>query len=60
MKLEEAIKILTTHHRDQCTSIDSDTDDALQLGIEALKRRKYQSEQTSKWADIILPGETRE
>ena len=37
-----------------------DYQDAVKLDIEALKRCKYISEHTDRWAGVLLPGETEE
>ena len=59
-KIDEDIKIkMRNRHMGILgpTEKDFEADD---LSIEALKRRKYESERTSRWADMPLPGETKE
>ncbi len=59
MKINEAIERLETFVERHTSAGYSDLIPALKLGIEALKRRKRESERTSKWADIPLLGETK-
>lgn len=58
MKLEKALKLIQADIDDKDVEWDSQLGEAYKLSFEALKCRKYQSEQTSKWADILLLGET--
>ena len=60
MKLDKAIEILDSCVSETENILWPESLEAHKLGIAALRRRQYQSEQTSKWADIRLPGETEE
>ncbi len=58
MTIDEAIKVLSEYVFEDKPQDITAFDNATRLGIEALKRRKRESERTSRWADISLPGET--
>lgn len=60
MKLEKAIEILIRLSLYNLREFHPNAFDAIGLGIEALKRCKYLSEHTTRWADVPLPGETIE
>jgi len=60
MKLEKAIEIKTDYVEHLPLGVNADWINADRLSIEAVKRRKYISEYTSRWADIPLPGETED
>lgn len=60
MHLEEAIEILSDpNHLTFLRTIDKH-DQALNLGIEALKRIKYRRDQGKGYEPKLLPGETKE
>lgn len=60
MKIEKAIEILATYKAGAYEDTSGDLDDALQLGIEALKRLK--DGDNLSYAELLkpLPGETDE
>ena len=60
MKLERAIKILTLHANADPETPLNDLIDAIQLGIEALKRVKCLNRIQFLFNDEALPGETKE
>ena len=57
MKITKAIEILELNALEQGSYLPPDYITALKLGIEALKRCKYISEHTARWAQVLLPGE---
>lgn len=60
MKLEKAIEILEDSREWTCETRMPDIDDALQLGIEALKREVGWRKLCSFMPVHLLPGETKE
>lgn len=58
MELEKAIEILTEELKEPSTCNYQDTLEATKLGIEALKRCQYQSQNPMYWPVNPLPGET--
>ena len=60
MKLDTAIKTLAFLVDQKADTISANEKEATELGIEALKRCKYISEHTARWADVPLAGETKE
>jgi len=60
MSIDEAIKILSERFHDPTCKFDDDYYDAIQLGIEALKRIRSQYDPDHQHMRIPLPGETRE
>ena len=58
MNIPKAIEILTILHRDLDINWMDDYKDAIQLGIEALKRTKSNREVYWGAAYVPLPGET--
>jgi len=60
MKLEKAIEILNLILGDQPSNFQEDDEDALKLGIEALKRVQLQRTHGGVITETMLPGETEE
>ena len=60
MTIDEAIEITNNVLPTLDYRLEEAEKAAIKLGIEALKRRKYESERTSRWADMSLPGETKD
>ena len=60
MKLEKAIEILQHYHVEPALPRRGFVEDALKLGIEAMKRIKDYRERSSTFATPLLPGETEE
>ena len=58
MKLEDAIEVLTRCLPKEEGDVRDDLDDALKLGIEALKQVKKFQQMGSKINPLRLPGET--
>ena len=60
MNLKKAIEILQSYLRGDEPDYDPDLPDAIRLGIEALKRVKYQHDDNEFVPDFLLPGETED
>jgi len=60
MKLQKAIEIIQSHTYPGTHHEDLDLDDALKLGIEALKRRLEYNHKNLIDFSVLLPGETSE
>lgn len=60
MNIAKAIEIKGRTGEDFLNTDPDEIDEADRLSIEALKRCKYISEHTTRWADVLLPGETKE
>lgn len=60
MTIEEAIRILSAYAYENKTIPVQELDDAIKLGIEALKREKGQRTMGLPSPIVLLPGETRE
>jgi len=58
MKLDEAIERLEVFEKDVSEGAPELLDDAINLGIEALKFHKYMREKIGKGYTVLLPGET--
>jgi len=58
MTIDEAIKVLEPVYQGFIPSANPKSIEALKLSVEALKRCKYISEHTERWAGVLLPGET--
>ena len=59
MKLEKAIEILTTYMKGSNEAEPVDFDDALMLGVEALKRIRDGRTKSYDYFGHLLPGETK-
>lgn len=59
MKLEEAIKHQERRVASPFVRAHSDSENAMQLGIEAMKREKKYREDHPDVAPYLLPGETK-
>ena len=59
MTIDEAIRILTADKSDEVATEMEDIDGALQLGIEALKRLRYDRLVIQPKHILLLPGETK-
>lgn len=59
MKLDKAIEILTTYMKGSDEAEPVDFDDAIKLGIEALKRLVARREAEQSQGVSLLPGETK-
>ena len=60
MKIDEAIKKLNTWSHIEVAYPNQELEDAIQLGIEALKRCKYADRINFDGTINLLPGETEE
>ena len=60
MTLEEAIELVIEYHSDIKFRQGERLAEAIQLGIEALKRIKYRRDQGKSYEPRPLPGETEE
>lgn len=60
MKIEKAIEILTDSLKGTWPTPNSDFNDAIKLGIEALKRVQYLRTPGGVITDVRLPGEVSE
>lgn len=60
MKVSKAIEILEITTANSRADNTPNVRDAINLGIEALKRCQYIAEHTDRWAGVLLPGETPE
>lgn len=60
MKLDKAIKVLGDYKMESAFEATPDFEDALKLGIEALKRHKHNESCFEPGAVKPLPGETEE
>lgn len=60
MKLREAIEILANSQKGTWPTPNSDFDDAIQLGIEAMKRIRLSRNRHFTLHDDLLPGETED
>ena len=60
MKINEAIKTLKDIRQGLCATFPAEYKDALQLGVEALKRCRVLAQESKLWAAKPLPGETKE
>jgi len=60
MTLKKAIEILIDHKMQSAFEATSDFEDALKLGIEALKRLNKLRDNYSPYSIAPLPGETEE
>lgn len=58
--IEKAIRGLTELEQGLDLPLLKDYSKDIALGIEALKRCKYISEHTNRWAVVLLPGEIKE
>lgn len=60
MTKTEAIEILNEARPPSFWGENPKLEKAMILGSEALERCKYISEHTTRWADVLLPSETKE
>lgn len=60
MKLDEAIEIQEQYLRQKETHLSNDLDDAIKLGIEALRQVKESRFDPSTWEPRPLSGETKD
>ena len=60
MTIDEAIKILTEWHWPDATHPWKDMEDAIKLGIEALKVTQRNRKYLYKSGEVPLPGETKD
>ena len=60
MKIDKAIELKELTGQAFLNADPDELDEADRLSIEALKRCKYISEHTTRWADVLLPGETKD
>jgi len=58
MTIDEAIKILTLDRKMEFEGNSNDLEDALQLGIEALRKWKQMRPKLAHGKRLLLPGET--
>lgn len=60
MNLTKAIEIKGRTGEEFLNTDPNEIEEADRLSIEAMKRCKYISEHTTRWAGVLLPGETKD